>query len=351
MAVLAAVAHAVPDGARPRPPPARRRRPDGRHAARRDLGAVRLERARARREAWSWVPGSPRWPSSPWRWCWWSTAWSRPGGCRGCGEVSIDGLGLDGLRVVVLTDTHFGPIDRARWSARVVEVVNGLRPDLVVHLGDLADGSVARRGPQVAPLGDVRAPAVLHPGQPRALRRRGAVDRAHARARLAAAGQRAPADRRQAGARGRRRPHRGARPRRRAGRAPTPRKPVLLLAHQPSQVVAAAAAGVALQLSGHTHGGQIWPFHYPRAHQPARAGRAQPARRAHPALRQPGHRVLGSTAAGVRAQRDHRADAAAPRPARRGRACWAARPRRSSTSPPPPRARPARGPARWRPPC
>src|SRR6185295_19400416 len=33
-------------------------------------------------------------------------------------EVSIDGLGLDGLRVVVLTDTHFGPIDRARWSAR-----------------------------------------------------------------------------------------------------------------------------------------------------------------------------------------------------------------------------------------
>ena len=119
---------------------------------------------------------------------------------------------------MVLTDTHFGPIDRARWSARVVEVVNGLRPDLVVHLGDLADGSVARRGPQVAPLGDVRAPRYYIPGnhehyggaaqwiehmrglgwQPLVNEHRTVGDRA--------------------GARGRRRPDRGARPRRRAGR-------------------------------------------------------------------------------------------------------------------------------------
>ena len=50
-------------------------------------------------------------------------------------------------------------------------------------------------------------------------------------------------------------------------------KPVLLLAHQPSQVTAAAAAGVALQLSGHTHGGQIWPFHFlVRTNQPVLAG-------------------------------------------------------------------------------
>ena len=34
----------------------------------------------------------------------------------------------------------------------------------------------------------------------------------------------------------------------------------MLLAHQPSQIVDAARAGVGLQLSGHTHGGQIWPF-------------------------------------------------------------------------------------------
>jgi len=41
-----------------------------------------------------------------------------------------------------------------------------------------------------------------------------------------------------------------------------PSLPVMLLAHQPKQVVQAATAGVDLQISGHTHGGQIWPFNY-----------------------------------------------------------------------------------------
>jgi hypothetical protein len=37
---------------------------------------------------------------------------------------------------------------------------------------------------------------------------------------------------------------------------------VILLAHQPRQVREAARHGVDLQLSGHTHGGQVWPWHY-----------------------------------------------------------------------------------------
>ena len=41
-----------------------------------------------------------------------------------------------------------------------------------------------------------------------------------------------------------------------------PALPVLLLAHQPQQIAGAVAHGVDLQISGHTHGGQIWPFHY-----------------------------------------------------------------------------------------
>ena len=49
--------------------------------------------------------------------------------------------------------------------------------------------------------------------------------------------------------------------------------PVVLLAHQPSEIRKAVDAGVDLQLSGHTHGGQIWPFHYlVRLQQPVVAG-------------------------------------------------------------------------------
>lgn len=41
-----------------------------------------------------------------------------------------------------------------------------------------------------------------------------------------------------------------------------PSRPVVLLSHQPRAIYSAAQAGVALMLSGHTHGGQIWPFTY-----------------------------------------------------------------------------------------
>jgi predicted MPP superfamily phosphohydrolase len=48
---------------------------------------------------------------------------------------------------------------------------------------------------------------------------------------------------------------------------------VLLLAHQPRQVADAFSAGVDLQVSGHTHGGQIWPFHLlVRTEQPVLSG-------------------------------------------------------------------------------
>ena len=58
------------------------------------------------------------------------------------------GPGLDGLRVAIITDTHYGPINRARWSAAMVERVNELDADIVCHVGDIADGTVEMRREQ-----------------------------------------------------------------------------------------------------------------------------------------------------------------------------------------------------------
>lgn len=206
-------------------------------------------------------------------------------------EIALDRLdpAFDGTRIVLLADTHYGPIDRARWSARLVEAVNRLDPDIVAHAGDLADGSVDQRGPQVAPLAAVRAglarvyitgnheyfsgaePWVRHMADlgwtvlhnRHLLVRRGAAELALAGVDdLTAAGSGLPG-------------HHADLPAALAGIRPG--TPVVLLAHQPKQVRAAVPAGVDLQLSGHTHGGQIWPFHLlVRAEQGALQGLSRP---------------------------------------------------------------------------
>jgi predicted MPP superfamily phosphohydrolase len=183
------------------------------------------------------------------------------------------GKGLDGLRVVLLTDTHYGPIDRARWSARVIEKVNELDADIVCHTGDIADGTVAERREQAAPLGTVRARLartyvtgnheyfgeaegwldhMRELGWQPLHNRHVVVERDGARLVVAGVDDRTAAS---SGRPGHRADHAAAL----AGTDPD--TPVLLLAHQPKQVPDAVAHGVDLQLSGHTHGGQIWPFH------------------------------------------------------------------------------------------
>jgi uncharacterized protein len=182
------------------------------------------------------------------------------------------GPGLDGLRVAVITDTHYGPINRARWSAAVVARVNELGADLVGHVGDIADGTVEVRELQASPLASVNATlarvyvtgnheyfseaegwldymesigwAVLH-------NRHLIVERGGDRLVVAGVDD---ATAQSSGVRG----HRADLEAALAGADAT--LPVLLLAHQPKQVAHAMRAGVDLQISGHTHGGQIWPF-------------------------------------------------------------------------------------------
>lgn len=184
------------------------------------------------------------------------------------------GRGLDGLRVAVITDTHYGPIDRARWSAGVVQQVNDLEADVVCHVGDIADGTAEVREAQAAPLATVRATSarvyvtgnheyfseaqgwvdhmarigwdVLH-NRHLVVERGGdrlvvaGIDDATASG-SGVSGHGADLDTALTGA--------------------DRTLPVLLLAHQPKQVTHAIRAGVDLQISGHTHGGQIWPFNF-----------------------------------------------------------------------------------------
>ncbi|MEU1212980.1 metallophosphoesterase [Streptomyces sp. NPDC005791] len=195
------------------------------------------------------------------------------------------GAGLDGTRVVLITDTHYGPLDRARWSARVCAKVNTLEADLVCHTGDIADGTAERRRAQAAPLATVRATRARvyvtgnHEYYSEAqgwvdlmdelgwepLRNRHLLLQRGGDTLVVAGVDDVTAE--SSGLAGHRAHLAGAL------NGADPDLPVLLLAHQPKFIDRAAAGGIDLQLSGHTHGGQIWPFHHlVRIDQPALAG-------------------------------------------------------------------------------
>ncbi|CAA0127032.1 UDP-2,3-diacylglucosamine pyrophosphatase LpxG [Mycolicibacterium vanbaalenii] len=200
-------------------------------------------------------------------------------------RISRLGGGLDGLRVVMITDTHYGPIDRARWSAAVAERVNSLDADIVCHVGDLADGAVAVREQQVAPLAAARGELarVYVTGNHEYFSEaqgwldymaRIGWDALHNRHILVERGGDqlviAGVDDATAHASG----VDGHGENLEVALADCdPALPVLLLAHQPKQITSAVSAGVDLQISGHTHGGQIWPFNFlVRLDQPVVAG-------------------------------------------------------------------------------
>jgi uncharacterized protein len=178
-----------------------------------------------------------------------------------------------GTTIVQLTDLHVGATIGRAFIEDIVRRTNALQPDIVAITGDLVDGPVAALWDSVAPLGDLRAKHGVF-----------FVTGNHeyfsgARAWIEALGRldiRVLGNERVAigpGADGfdlagvhdysaaRLDPeHRSDVAAALAGRDPS--REVVLLAHQPKNIAEAARLGVGLQLSGHTHGGQIWPFSY-----------------------------------------------------------------------------------------
>ncbi|MGU3654605.1 metallophosphoesterase [Mycolicibacterium sp. A43C] len=190
---------------------------------------------------------------------------------------------FNGFRIAVVSDIHLGPLLGRSHTERIVEMINRTDADLVAIVGDLVDGTVDKLGHAAEPLQDLvsREGSFFVTGNHeyfvpdtmpwlRELDRLGVtplrnentlIRRGAAALHIAGVndlageehGDPPDYDRALAGIDG--------------------RHPTVLLAHQPVMVEQAAARGVDLQLSGHTHGGQTWPFQYiVEAVQPSLAG-------------------------------------------------------------------------------
>jgi predicted MPP superfamily phosphohydrolase len=180
---------------------------------------------------------------------------------------------LSGFTIAQISDLHVGPTIRDKEVRRVVEQTNAMKPDLVAITGDLVDGGVAELGGIIAELANLKARhgVVFVTGNHEyysgaepwmaELRRLGVRVLSNERVRVGDAG--ASFD--LAGVddwRFTTSEHPGGYPaalaRALAGR--DPERSLVLLQHQPRGMDEAVGAGVELQLSGHTHGGQIVPF-------------------------------------------------------------------------------------------
>lgn len=192
---------------------------------------------------------------------------------------------LHGFTVAQISDIHVGPTIKTKYLRAIVEKVNGLNADMVAVTGDLVDGSVTELAHHVAPLADlssahgtyfVTGNHEYYSGAHAWIRELGRlgvrvlmnehVVLRHGGASLVVAGV-ADYSAHLFDKSHRSDPHAAI-----AG-APADAAIRMLLAHQPRSAAAASAAGFQLQLSGHTHGGQFFPWNlFVRFQQPFTAG-------------------------------------------------------------------------------
>ncbi|MDE1900556.1 MAG: metallophosphoesterase [Alphaproteobacteria bacterium] len=179
---------------------------------------------------------------------------------------------LNGLRIAQITDLHIGSMLGDKWLGQVVDRVNALDVDVIAITGDLVDGSLQSLRRHVAPLGALRARHGVYfvTGNHEYysgvtewcdyIQSLGITVLRNQRKSIIINGKiidiagvddwysnHFPGEGHDLNAA-------------LAGRDTD--APVILLAHQPKAMDQAAQQGVDLQLSGHTHAGQIWPFNY-----------------------------------------------------------------------------------------
>ncbi|MBP2584242.1 putative MPP superfamily phosphohydrolase [Streptomyces sp. PvR006] len=175
---------------------------------------------------------------------------------------------VHGYRIAVVSDIHLGPILGRAHTQRIVDTINSTQPDLIAVVGDLVDGTVENLGSAAEPLARLRARHgsffvtgnheyfsgadawVDH------VRELGLRPLRNERVEVAAGFDLAGVDDVAGESEGQGPDFGRALGDRDRARA------AVLLAHQPIVVHDAVRHGVDLQLSGHTHGGQLWPGNY-----------------------------------------------------------------------------------------
>ncbi len=178
---------------------------------------------------------------------------------------------LEGFCIVQITDLHVGPTIKRDYVQSVVDRINSLSPDILAVTGDLADGSVSDLRKDVAPLGKIKTrygsyfvtgnheyysgveswiEEVQRLGLKVLMNQHEILSHKNARLLLAGVTDYKAKDFMAS--------HKSDPEKALEGAAENHVK--VLLAHQPKSIFAASKAGFDLQISGHTHGGQFFPW-------------------------------------------------------------------------------------------